>query len=152
MGKFQKTGLSDYLPYTYEVIDALGAGQALARIEEIQPLATMGWHNHVFELYHPQTLMIIQVPIIMPDKFIYSVVDRYKYRTMDFGRELPKVYNATYEPGTPVIFNAYHCHNVSNYSEDKSRLTIRFFADIRNDDVYDMVKKAVDLYDGEYID
>lgn len=150
-GQFHRTGLSDFLPYTYQIVDALGAGKALARIEEIKPKATMGWHNHVFELYHPQTMMIIQVPITIPKKFKYSVMSNKDYRKMDFGVNVPKVYESTYQPGTPVVFNAYHYHNVFNYDEEGTRLTIRFFADIRDDNVYDMVEQAVEEYQGEYI-
>ena len=150
-GKFHKTGLSDFLPYTYEVIDSLGAGKALARIEEIKPRATMGWHNHVFGLYHPETMMIIQLPINIPKNFKYSVMANQDYRKMDFGLHTPKTYESTYKPGTPVIFNAYHYHNVFNYDKEDTRLTIRFFADIRDDNVYDIVEWAVKEYDGEYI-
>ena len=150
-GQFQQTGLIDYLPYTYEVIDSLGAGKALARIEEIQPNAVMGWHNHVFELYHPESLMIIQLPIIMPAGFKYSVIDYKQYRTTDFGRSLPGVYEASYPPGTPVVFNAYHYHNVFNYDLNLSRLTIRFFADLKEDVVYNLVEEAVEHYKGEYV-
>lgn len=151
-GKFHKTGLSEYLPYTYEVIDSLGAGKALARIEMIHKMGVMGWHNHVYELYHPETMMIIQVPIIVPAEFKYSVISNVDYYTTDFSKNLPKVYEQRYEPGTPVVFNAYHFHNVFNYSESVSRLTIRFFADLRDNNVYDMVEEAVKQYKGEYID
>lgn len=151
-GKFQRTGLSEYLPYTYEIIDALGAGKALARIEEIKPIATMGWHNHVFELFHPETHMIIQLPINIPAGFKYSVISNKEYRAMDFGKSTPTVYESTYEPGTPVIFNAYHYHNVFNFDKTGSRLTIRFFADLRDDAVYDMVEDAVNKYTGVYIE
>jgi hypothetical protein len=151
-GRFQRTGLSEYLPYTYEVIDSLGAGKALARIEEILPGTFMGWHNHVFELFHPDTMMIIQLPITMPNKFKYSVIANQEYRGMDFGINTPKVYEATYVPGTPVIFNAYHYHNVFNFDEDDVRLTIRFFADLRDELVYDLVENAVNSYNGEYIE
>jgi len=150
-GQFQQTGLVDYLPYTYEVINTLGAGKALARIEEIQPNAVMGWHNHVFELYHPESLMIIQLPIVMPAGFKYSVIDYKQYRTVDLGNALPRTYEASYPPGTPVVFNAYHYHNVFNYDLDTSRLTIRFFADLREDGVYDLVEEAVNSYGGEYV-
>ena len=73
-GYFHKTGLSEYLPYTYQIVEQLGGGKALARIEEILPGTVMGWHNHVFELSHPETMMIIQLPITMPNKFKYSVI------------------------------------------------------------------------------
>jgi hypothetical protein len=151
-GHFQRTGLDEYLPYTYEVIDSLGAGKALARIEEIHEQAVMGWHNHVFELYHPETMMIIQLPIVIPEGFKYSVISNKEYATTDFTEGMPKVYESSYIPGTPVIFNAYHFHNVFNYSKTQSRLTIRFFADLRDDAVYDFVQQAVDEYEGEYIE
>lgn len=151
-GQFQRTGLSEYMPYTYEVIDSLGAGKALARIEEIAPQATMGWHNHVFELFHPETHMIVQLPINIPSGFKYSVISNKEYRGMDFGRQKPKVYESTYTPGIPVIFNAYHYHNVFNFDKEQSRLTIRFFADLRDETVYDIVERAVNNYTGEYIE
>jgi hypothetical protein len=151
-GKFQRTGLSEYLPYTYQIIDSLGAGKALARIEEILPGTFMGWHNHVFELFHPETMMIIQVPITVPKGFKYSVISNKDYRGMDFGKDVPKVYESTYQPGTPVIFNAYHYHNVFNYDKEGTRLTIRFFADLRDDSVYNIVEQAVAQYSGEYIE
>lgn len=150
-GSFQRTGLHEYMPYTYEVIDSLGAGKALARIEEIFPKTVMGWHNHVFELFHPETHMIVQVPINIPKKFKYSVMANKDYRTWDFSNGVPKVYESTYEPGTPVIFNAYHYHNVFNHDETDIRLTIRFFADLRDPMVFDLVEQAVSVYDGEYI-
>jgi hypothetical protein len=151
-GHFQKTGLSEYLPYTYEIVEQLGGGKALARIEEIHPGTVMGWHNHVFELYHPETMMIVQLPITIPDKFKYSVIGNKEYRLTDFGKQTPKVYEATYSPGTPVIFNAFHYHNVFNFDEEGVRLTIRFFADLRDDAVYDLVADAVKSYTGEYIE
>ena len=151
-GHFKKTKLAEYLPYTYKVIDELGAGKALARIEQIEPKATMGWHNHVFELFHPETMMIIQVPIIMPKLFKYSVISNKDYRMTDFGESNAKIYEANYAPGTPVVFNAYHYHNVFNYDTEQERLTIRFFADIRDPEVYDIMERAVDEYKGEYIE
>jgi len=140
------------MPYTYEIVEKLGGGKALARIEEILPGAVMGWHNHVFELFHPETMMIIQLPITIPEKFKYSVIANKDYRGMDFGIHMPKVYESTYNPGTPVVFNAYHYHNVFNFDTEGVRLTIRFFADLRDDAVYDMVQHAVNNYSGEYIE
>lgn len=151
-GKFHKTKLVEYLPYTYQVIDDLGAGKALARIEEIRPKATMGWHNHVFELFHPETMMIVQLPIKIPKLFKYSVISNKDYRMTDFGQSNAKIYETTYTPGTPVVFNAYHYHNVFNYDQEQERLTIRFFADIRDPKVYKIMEKAVDEYKGEYIE
>jgi hypothetical protein len=71
---------------------------------------------------------------------------------MDFGKDIPKVYESTYTPGTPVIFNAYHYHNVFNFDKEGTRLTIRFFADLRDDKVYDIVENSVGQYTGEYLE
>lgn len=151
-GDFKRTGLDEYLPYTYEVVDSLGAGRALCRIEEIYPMSVMGWHNHVFELFHPETHMIIQVPVTVPEGFKYSVISNKQYRKTDFSKDLPTSYECAYTPGTPAVFNAYHYHNVFNYNKTESRITIRFFADLRDDSVFDMIQEAVDAYDGAYID
>jgi hypothetical protein len=152
-GHFQQTGLIDYLPYTYEVLHSLGAGKGLVRIEEVGPASVMGWHNHKYELFHPDTMLIIQLPIVMPEGFYYSVMNYKHFRSMDFGKELPKIYERPYPPGTPVIFNALHYHNIYNTNKEQSRLTIRFFADVRDDKVYDIVENALNNYEGnEYVE
>jgi hypothetical protein len=41
---------------------------------------------------------------------------------------------------------------VFNYDHEEERLTIRFFADIRDPKVYQIMERAVDEYKGEYIE
>jgi hypothetical protein len=97
-------------------------------------------------------MMIIQVPIKIPVLFKYSVISNKDYRMTDFGTSKVKIHESTYTPGTPVVFNAYHYHNVFNYDHEQERLTIRFFADIRDPKVYQIMERAVDEYKGEYIE
>ena len=145
-GKFQKTGLSEYLPYTYEVLDSLGAGKSLCRIEEVMPNTIIGWHSHVLEFHQPENILIVQLPICIPEGFKNSVVDYKKYRGSDFSIEPIVSYDSKYIPGTPYIFNSHHYHNVFNYSE-KPALMIRFFVDIEDLDI----KPAIESYSGDLI-
>jgi hypothetical protein len=145
-GKYIKTGLSEYLPYTYEVLHLLGGGKCLARIEEVESNVTIGWHSHSLEFDQPESLLIVQLPISIPTDFKYSVVDYTKYRTSDFTKTSIRSYDSKYVLGTPYIFNSYHYHNVFNYSE-KPALMIRFFVDIEDLDI----KSAIESYSGDLI-
>jgi len=145
-GKFQKTGLSEYLPYTYEVLEAIGAGKSLCRIEEVMPNTIIGWHSHVLEFHQPENILIVQLPINIPEGFKNSVVDYRNYRGSDFSIEPIVSYDSKYIAGTPYIFNSYHYHNVFNYS-NKPALMIRFFVDIEDLDI----KDAIELYSGDLI-
>jgi len=145
-GKFQKTGLSEYLPYTYKILESLGAGKSLCRIEEVMPNTIIGWHSHVLEFHQPENILIVQLPICIPDRFKNSVVDYRKYRGSDFTLEPIVSYDSKYIPGTAYIFNSYHYHNVFNYS-DKPALMIRFFVAIEDLDI----KKTIESYSGDLI-
>jgi len=145
-GKFQKTGLAEYLPYTYEILQSLGAGKSLCRIEEVMPNTIIGWHSHVLEFHQPENILIVQLPISIPEGFKNSVVDYRKYRGSDFSIEPIVSHDSKYIPGTPYIFNSYHYHNVFNYSENPA-LMIRFFVDIEDLDI----KPAIESYSGDLI-
>jgi hypothetical protein len=95
-GKFQKTGLSEYLPYTYEILESLGAGKSLCRIEEVMPNTIIGWHSHVLEFHQPENILIVQLPINIPEGFKHSVVDYRKYRGSDFNIEPIVSYDSKY--------------------------------------------------------
>jgi len=145
-GKYIKTGLSEYLPYTYEVLHSFGGGKCLARIEEVEPNVTIGWHSHSLEFDQPESLLIVQLPINIPSDFKYSVIDYAQYRTSDFTKNSLRSYDSKYVLGTPYIFNSYHYHNVFNYGETPA-LMIRFFVDIEDLDI----KDAIELYSGDLI-
>jgi hypothetical protein len=145
-GKYIKTGLSEYLPYTYEVLHLLGGGKCLARIEEVEPNVTIGWHSHSLEFDQPESLLIVQLPINIPSDFKYSVIDYAQYRTSDFTKNSLRSYDSKYVLGTPYIFNSYHYHNVFNHGSTPA-LMIRFFVDIEDLDI----KDAIELYSGDLI-
>lgn len=151
IGKYQKTGLVDYCPYVYEVLDKIGAGESRARILSIQPGGTLGWHSHVLELNQPEHLVVFQIPVIMPAKFKYSVISYMDYRGSDFNT-LPKVYEAYYKPGNVYLFNGYHYHNVFNRSSDETRLTVMSYVNLKNPQVFSVVEQAVAAYDGPWIE
>lgn len=151
IGTYQKTGLSDYCPYAYEILDMIGAGESRARILAIQPGGTLGWHSHVLELNQPEHLIVFQIPVVMPEKFKYSVISYMEYRGSDFS-ELPKVYEAHYNPGQVYLFNSYHYHNVFNHSSDETRLTVMCYVSLKNPKVFDVVQRAVDSYNGDLIE
>jgi hypothetical protein len=146
-GKYIKTGLSEYLPYTYEVLHLLGGGKCLARIEEVEPNVTIGWHSHSLEFDQPESLLIVQLPINIPSDFKYSVIDYAQYRTSDFTKNSLRSYDSKYILGTPYIFNSYHYHNVFNYGETPA-LMIRFFVDI---DDLNLIEPAINCYSGDLI-
>jgi len=145
-GKYIKTGLSEYLPYTYEVLHSLGGGKCLARIEEVEPNVTIGWHSHSLEFDQPESLLIVQLPISIPSEFKYSVINYTEYRTSDFSENCIRSYDSKYVLGTPYIFNSYHYHNVFNHGKTPA-LMIRFFVDIEDLDI----KNAIESYSGDLI-
>lgn len=146
-GKYIKTGLSEYLPYTYEVLHSLNGGKCLARIEEVYPNVTIGWHSHSLEFDQPESLLVAQLPISIPSGLKYSVVDYNQYRTVDFTKTSIKSYDSSYILGTPYIFNSYHYHNVFNHGSTPA-LMIRFFVDI---DDLNLIEPAINCYSGDLI-
>ena len=146
-GKFQKTGLTEYLPYTYEVLEALGAGKSLCRIEEVMPSTIIGWHSHVLEFHQPENILIVQLPICIPEGFKHSVVNYRQYRGSDFNIKPIVSYDSKYIEGVPYIFNSYHYHNVFNHGSTPA-LMIRFFVDI---DDLNLIEPAINCYSGDLI-
>lgn len=146
-GKYIKTGLSEYMPYTYEVLHLLGGGKCLARIEEVCPNVTIGWHSHSLEFDQPESLLVAQLPISAPLGLKYSVIDYKEYRTADFAKTSIQLYDSFYSPGTPYIFNSYHYHNVFNHGSTPA-LMIRFFVNI---DDLDLIEPAINSYSGDLI-
>lgn len=149
-GNFVESGLRDFMPYTYETLEKFKGGKLLARIEEILPHSTAGWHSHQLEAYQPDWLIVCQLPVVMPAKSKYSIVSYTEYRGSDF-KESPRTFEKTYETGKVYVFNSYHYHNVFNHSDD-SMIMIRFYLDLRDKDTYEMVKLATEQYDGELIE
>jgi hypothetical protein len=147
-GDFKATGLTEYLPYTYQILEQLGAGKSLCRIEEVMPNTIIGWHSHVLEFHQPENILIVQLPINIPEGFKYSVIDYKEYKGNDFSNQPITQYDYKYTNGSPAIFNSYHYHNVFNYSS-KAALLIRFF--VKLEDISDIIGSAIDCYSGDLI-
>ena len=147
-GKFQKTGLSEYMPYTYEILESLSAGKSMARIEEVHPNTIIGWHSHVLEFSQPEDILIVQLPIVIPEEFKYSVIDYVEYRSFDFSKDKIKQYDFKYTVGIPYIFNSYHYHNVFNFGSNPA-LMIRFF--VKLEDIEELVERSLEQYSGDLI-
>ena len=151
LGMYQKTGLTEYCPYAYEVLDQIGAGESRARILSIAPGGTLGWHSHNLELRQPEHLITMQIPIMMPKGFKYSVISYMDYRGSDFNTA-PTVYEKHYEPGNVYIFNSYHYHNVFNHDATAERITLMCYVNLKNPKVFEVIEKAVEQYDGPVIE
>jgi hypothetical protein len=111
------------------------------------PNTIIGWHSHVLEFHQPEDILIVQLPINIPEGFKHSVVDYKKYRGSDFNIERIVSYDSKYALGTPYIFNSYHYHNVFNHGETPA-LMIRFFVDI---DDLNLIESAIQSYSGDLI-
>jgi len=147
-GEFKRTELSTYCPYIYDLVDNIG-GSLLARIEKVMPNSSVGWHCHVMEGKQPEWITVFQIPVVMPETSKYSVVSYMDYRGSDYKKQF-KVYEQTYKTGQMYILNSYHYHNAFNYSEDPM-IMVRFYVDSRDLKVQKILQKAMDSYNGEYI-
>jgi hypothetical protein len=150
-GDYKPTELKQHCPYLYEVLESVGAGKLLARIEAIQPNRSVGWHSHVTEGKQPEWISVWQLPIIMPEKSKYSVISYMDYRGSTY-LEPFKVYEKHYNPGQVYALNSYHYHNAFNYDAKEPMLMIRFYVDLRDPLVSELTKDAINRYTGDHIE
>lgn len=148
IGEFIPTQALKLCPYLREVLDSLGAGNLLARIEKFKPNSSAGWHSHVMESKQPEWISVLQLPIVMPEESKFSVVHFMDYRCSDFSKPIT-VYESTYKPGKVYCFNSYHYHNAFNYG-DSPMFTVRVYVDNRGP-IGDILQKSIQNYTGEYI-
>jgi hypothetical protein len=140
----QRTELTEVCPYMYTLIDAIGGKwyNDRARIMRISPKESLVWHNHTFEHGQPATNLTVQIPIIVPEGFEYSVVrntDFKWYKRFSKSSSFKRKSTKYPKPGEAFIFNSFHYHNVFNPS-DEHRATLMFYVDYENPHV----KKLVD--------
>jgi hypothetical protein len=148
-GEFIETELLESCPYTKEVIQQLGGGKLLARVEKVMPNSSVGWHSHVMEGKQPEWIVLFQLPIIMPENSKYSVVSYMDYRGSDYKKPF-KVYEENYVPGQVYVLNSYHYHNAFNYGET-SMIMVRIYADSRDPVVQEILQKSINIYSGNHI-
>ncbi len=120
------------------------------RIMEIPGGRSLGWHSHTKDHGQAPALLTIQIPLVMPDGFEYSVTtgDNIKNRIPPEIHDDSLEHRARYEPGRAYIFNSFEHHNVFNPT-DEPRYTIMFYGNVFTDSWFrDTVESAVERYDG----
>lgn len=146
-GDFIPTEAIKLCPYTDSIIKQLGGGKLLARLDNILPHSSVGWHGHQGEARQPPWISVYQLPLSIPRQAKYSVLNSMDYRLSDFSSPIPQ-YDLSYEEGRLYVFNSYHYHNAFNDS-DEPMLFIRFYVDIRDSSVEEFLRKELSSYSGE---
>jgi hypothetical protein len=148
-GDFVKTEVAELCPYLDSVLQSVGGGKLLARIEFFNKGGSAGWHSHIMEAGQPEWISVWNLPIVMPKDSKFSVISFMDYRGSDYNKPI-QVYEQWYEPGKMYCLNSYHYHNAFNYN-DEPMVMVRFYVDIRNEKVKEILEKSMENYAGEYI-
>lgn len=146
----KRTPLCDLVPYMTRSVFSLGKG-TLNNINRLMVMKAGGgltWHSHWFDYPHSERgRIVLQIPIVMPPKFVYEVMDFRDYRFGDFGAKMPTIHTATYPVGQLWYFNSYHIHNVHN-RDTYDRVTIMMYVDMADDFISQMMDQAERNYQG----
>ena len=148
-GDFVKTNAIKLCPYLDSVLQSVGGGKLLARIEVFSKGGSAGWHSHVKEAGQPEWISVWNLPIIMPKESKYSVISYMDYRGSDYLKPI-KVYEEWYEPGKMYCLNSYHYHNAFNYSDDPM-IMVRFYVDTRDTLVQTILERSIKAYKNDLI-
>ena len=145
--KTNKTELADLCPYMYDLIHSIGGSNFnhRARLLRIAPGESLVWHNHTFEHGQPETMLTVQIPIVVPEGFEYNVVfneDFRWYKRFSKGSSFKNRAVKKPKPGDAFIFNSFHYHNVFNPS-DKYRATLMFYISYNNPHVRQLVDRSL---------
>ena len=144
----EPTVLKYECPHIYRLIENLnGDNQSCrARIMRISPHESLVWHSHVHEHSQPVWRLTIQIPIIVPEKFEYCVVDKDEFKWYKrFYRPnwFKAISRKRLEAGNAYVFNSYHYHNVYNYSNEY-RVTLMLYLDLRQPKIFELVKRSIE--------
>ena len=144
----EPTVLKYECPHIYRLIENLnGDNQSCrARIMRISPHESLVWHSHVHEHSQPVWRLTIQIPIIVPEKFEYCVVDKDEfkwYKRFHKPNWFKNVSRKRLEVGNAYVFNSYHYHNVYNHS-DEYRVTLMLYLDMRKPNIFELIKRSVE--------
>ena len=133
----------------YQLIKELGGEGCRARIMKISPHESLIWHSHVQEHGQAEWSLTVQVPIIVPEKFEYCVVnkDEFKWYKRFYRRSWFKnIQCKRLEAGKVYIFNSFHYLNVFNDSNEY-RVTLMMYLDLRSTKFYNLVEKNLKGYE-----
>lgn len=148
-GDFVKTDAIKLCPYLNSVLESVGGGQLLARIETFPKGSSAGWHSHVKEAKQPEWISVWNLPLVMPKESKFSLITYMDYRGSDYNKPI-KVFEQWYEPGKMYCLNSYHYHNAFNYSEEPM-IMVRFYVDSRKPQIKAILESSINRYGGEYM-
>ena len=148
-GDFIKTHAIKLCPYLDSVLQSVGGGELLARIEVFSKGGSAGWHSHVKEAAQPEWISVWNLPIVMPKDSKFSIITYMDYRGSDYTKPI-KVFEEWYEPGKMYCLNGYHYHNAFNYS-DEPMIMVRFYVDSRKPKIKEILESSINRYNGEYM-
>jgi hypothetical protein len=118
------------------ILQSVGGGKLLARIEVFSKGGSAGWHSHVKEAGQPEWISVWNLPIIMPKESKYSVVPR-------FVKELAHYFKLSFKQRTALIYD------VGLYIFNATITDA--FADSRLPAPYENISRSVLLMDGDFI-
>ena len=143
---------ADQCPYAMKLTRQLqGIRLDKSRFTGLNPHSSLTYHSHVLFGKQPEKLLIVQVPVIMPDGVSYNVTNASNYDSTK--RQIindDKVVKENYALGNAYVFNNYLFHNVFNDS-DQQRIVLLVLACLECEYLFELVTKATDKYTGPYI-
>jgi hypothetical protein len=144
------TDLGLKMPFTVEALKSFDAHKKMVRIMKITAGTGLAWHSHVLKYGQPLDLLVGHLPIVIPKEFKYQVIHR-NYLVGETATDPSKIVSKWYPPGRVHIFNCFHEHRVHN-SGTEDRISLMLFLPLTNPIIYELVKKAVNNYDGPLIE
>ena len=145
----KETELAKHCPYLMQILHDIGSSNERSRIMRIAPKGNLDWHSHV--LHHKQNpkRLVVQVPIVVPKGFTYSVMHAKDLASLKKGQTF-RTYDEEYEEGKAYVFNSFHPHNVFNPSNNY-RITLMTYMNIDNLKSKQIVEEAIKKYKGPLI-
>lgn len=143
------TDLASQCPYLMGIVHGLRGYVRPARVMRVSARGRLAWHSHVENQRQKTTSVVVHIPILMPEEFIYCVTPKDNLLN---GEPLDpvRVYAAKYTPGKAIYFNSFHYHNVFNDSGE-DRVSLMVYLDLRDPVTRTLVEDVVSRYTGPRI-
>lgn len=149
----QPTTLAPLCPTMMGVIEKLAGFNTISRIMAIKPGGHLSWHSHYYDHKTGPAHggIVLHVPILMPEKFRYSVTSYWRWRMGDVEKQPLRFFNDNYQPGEAVVFNSHHLHNVFN-DDRTDRISLMIYGSLANEQTASIVDAAARAYEGPMIE
>lgn len=145
----KETKLAKHCPYLMQILHDIGSSKERSRIMRIAPNGNLNWHSHV--LHHKQDAkrLVVQIPIVVPKGFTYSVMHAKDLTLLKKGKPF-QTYDKEYKEGKAYVFNSFHPHNVFNPSNNY-RIALMTYMHIDNRVSKHILEEAIKKYKGPLI-